>query len=281
MNNKEFSNVCYNGELDKATQLLEKGITNANYLEEGFRFACANGHLDVAQLILHTNPNIDIASKYDYAFRHSCKNNHSQVAEWLCSLRQCLYEISYDANGKTKCGIRKEETVFREACLQGYLDTAKWVLKLKPNVKIGRDVLGLTLYFYRFEIAKWLTTIRTNYDYQEAFRCAYLTNQLEAVQWLLEIKPDIDISALDHHAFRCACIRKNLAMATWIQSLKPNIYEFKYDDRGKMVCIIRYDEINWQKRKWAVWMSSDNAPNKNNIMYKLPTDLSRVVANFI
>jgi ankyrin repeat protein len=277
MSNKEFVVACYNGNLKAATHF----ITSIFSLEEGFRCACANGHLDIAQLILHTNPNIDIASQYDYAFRYACKNNHSHVAEWLCSLRSCLYQLSYDANGKTKCGIRKEETVFREACLQGYLDTAKWILKLKPNVKIGRDVLGLSLYFYRLEEAKWLTTVRTHFDYQDAFRCAYSTDQFEAVKWLLEIKPDIDITASDHYAFRCACRRNNMAMVKLFQSLKPNIYEFKYDDRGKMVCIVRYDEINWQKRKHAVWMASDNAPNKNNIMYKLPIDLSRVVANFI
>jgi hypothetical protein len=50
---------------------------------------------------------------------------------------------------------------------------------------------------------------------------------------LLQLNPDINISAEDDYAFRGCCIKKYLDVAQWLQSLKPHLYEIIYDENGR------------------------------------------------
>ena len=49
---------------------------------------------------------------------------------------------------------------------------------------------------------------------------------LEVAKWLLEVKPDINISAYNDYAFRCACEYGHLELAQWLaDEVKPERYE--------------------------------------------------------
>jgi hypothetical protein len=76
-----------------------------------------------------------------------------------------------------------------------------------------------------------------------------------------------------------------LEVAKWLQQMKPYLYEIIYDENGKMKNwrIRAIEEANWQKRKYLVWLASNHCPeeNRNNLLYKLPSDVSRMAIGFV
>jgi hypothetical protein len=52
--------------------------------------------------------------------------------------------------------------------------------------------------------------INISADNEKAFRNACLSGQLHVCKWLLQVKPDINISALNEYAFRYACYNGHL-----------------------------------------------------------------------
>ena len=58
---------------------------------------------------------------------------------------------------------------------------------------------------------------------ESAFRWACERGQLEVAQWLLSVKPDIDISSQHNYAFRFACCFGHLEVAQWLFSVKKTI----------------------------------------------------------
>ena len=100
-------------------------------------------------------------------------------------------------------------------------------------------------------------------------------------QWLLSVKPDINISAEDDWAFLNACEMCHLEVAKWLQSLNPYLYVIKYDYNGNYAgCKIRSkEEANWEKRKYALHMMTKQDNTK--ILYNLPIDISKTIALFV
>ena len=71
--------------------------------------------------------------------------------------------------------------------------------------------------------------------YQCAFICACTYNHLHIAQWLLRIKPTINILGDNEAAFRHACECGHLHIAQWLLQIKPTInisadddYAFRY-----------------------------------------------------
>jgi hypothetical protein len=118
-----------------------------------------------------------------------------------------------------------------------------------------------------------------------AFRTACYNGHLEVAKWLLQICPTIDISAKNDYVFYWACLNEHLNVAQWLQSLKPYFYVIEYDENGKITGyrIRSKKEANWQKRKYLVWLASNHCPEKNkaNLLYKLPSDVSRLLIVFV
>jgi hypothetical protein len=63
--------------------------------------------------------------------------------------------------------------------------------------------------------------------------------------------------------------------------MKPYLYVIIYDKNGnyKDFDIRSKEEANWEKRKYLVWLASNDCPeeNRNNLFYKLPTDVSKML----
>jgi hypothetical protein len=120
---------------------------------------------------------------------------------------------------------------------------------------------------------------------EAAFHNACEFGYLDLAQWLLQVKPNIDISAKDDYAFHWACLSEHLRVAQWLQSLKPYLYVIYYDENGKITGykIRNIEEAYWQKRKYLVWLASNKCPeeNKNNLLYKLPSDVSKLLIAFV
>ena len=129
-------------------------------------------------------------------------------------------------------------------------------------------------------------TIDISDNNEFAFRYACYFGRLNVCQWLLQVKPTIDISFENDWPFCNACERGHLHVAQWLQSLKPKLYVIEYnkDKTYKGYRIRSKKECDtWERRKYLVWLASNHCPEtlKDNLLYKLPTDVSRLIVEMI
>ena len=181
---------------------------------------------------------------------------------------------------------------FIELCLKGDLLLVQQCIQRNPN--IDNEVYDIAFYSAcckgHLQVAQWLLEVHPSINiFESAFRTACGIGHLELAQWLLQVCPTINISADNDKAFREACnfgyLTGRLEVAQWLHSLKPYLYVIEYDENGKYkdYYIRTKEEANWEKRKYLVWLASDKCPeeNKTNLLYKLPSDVSRMVIGFV
>ena len=149
-----------------------------------------------------------------------------------------------------------EEHRFIELCKKGDLFGAQQFLQVNPHINISADN-------------------------EESFREACSNGHLDVCQWLLQIKPDINISADNEEPFREACINGHLDVCQLLQSLKPYLYVIEYDENEKYkgYKIREKEEANWERRKYALFLSSNK--EEDNLLYRLPTDVAKMVLQFV
>jgi ankyrin repeat protein len=84
-------------------------------------------------------------------------------------------------------------------------------------------------------VAQWLLQVKPDInisaDNEYAFRWACCNGHLPVAQWLLQVKPDINISADRNNAFCQACCNGHLAVVQWLLQVDPNINISDYDFR--------------------------------------------------
>ena len=85
------------------------------------------------------------------------------------------------------------------------------------NLINSGDLLAIQEMYYN-----QINNILVDYDMIFIRTCKY--GHLEVAKWLLEIKPDINISTENDSAFICACISGNLEIPKWLLEIKPDIY---------------------------------------------------------
>jgi hypothetical protein len=229
---------------------------------------CEQGDLLSAQQHLQRNPNINTFELCPFAFHSTCLKGHLHVVQWLLEVCPTLV-ISFNL-------WFNDGNVFPNACLKGHLHMAQWLLQVCPTINISAN---------------------NEEAFLGACRFGSYTRRLEVAQWLLQVCPTINISANNDEAFRDACcpvvylsgrvvyLSGRLELAQWLQSLKPYLYVIHYDENGKYKdhYIRTKEEANWERRKYLVWLASNHCPeeNKTNLLYKLPSDVSRMLIGFI
>jgi len=102
-------------------------------------------------------------------------------------------------------------------------------------------------------LAQWLLSVKPTIDISEvdeaAFRHACGRGHLEVAQWLLSVKPNINISAGYEEAFIYACKNGHLSVAEWLQSLNNQKYVISYNKEMRIISykiniiIPKYEEI--------------------------------------
>lgn len=209
-------------------------------VEKVWYLSCVYGLLPTLRLL-----NLFICNEIDYldSFVIACRYGNLTTAKWL----QTKFLINYSS--------LQYEYIFKEACIHGHLEIAKWLLTVNPTIDVA-----VGNYF--------------------AFQMACSKGYLEVAQWLLSVKPTINISAANDFAFRWACECKHLQVAEWLVSLKPWKYKITYqiftDDYKKWFGEIKSTkEEKWYFQRYPLWLMSSISPNRNNIFYKLPLDISK------
>ena len=222
---------------------------------------CEQGDLLSAQQHLQRNPNINTFELCPFAFHSACLKGHLHVVQWLLEVCPTLV-ISFNL-------LFNDGDIFRKACLKGHLHMAQWLLQVCPTINISAN---------------------NDMAFLGACRLGHFSERFEVAQWLIQVCPTINISANNDMAFRDACCYGNnlfgrLKLAQWLQSLKPYLYVIEYDENGnyKGYKIRSKEQANWERRKYLVWLASNECPeeNKNNLLYKLPSDVSRLLIGFV
>jgi ankyrin repeat protein len=67
--------------------------------------------------------------------------------------------------------------------------------------------------------------------FERAFKYACFQGHLQVIKWLLEVKPDIDISVDNDYAFRKASVNENLEIAKLLVELNPDKYQLETEER--------------------------------------------------
>ena len=64
--------------------------------ETRFIELCKNGKLDEAKQLLEANPTINISSHSELAFRNACENGSLEVCQWLLQIKPDINISIYD-----------------------------------------------------------------------------------------------------------------------------------------------------------------------------------------
>ena len=101
------------------------------------------------------------------------------------------------------------------------------------------------------------------------------------MKWLLEIKPDIDISANNELAFEYACYFGSIETAKWLLEIKPDINIRIDNDNIFRVCCIR--DNNLTIIKWLLEIKPDiNIEENNHEAFKNACKNNAIqIANFL
>ncbi len=195
--------------------------------------------------------------EFNTLFVNACSQGDLELVKHLFAQ---LLPHSYNRKNKwVNMGAYKLENdvfnnAFKNACKNGHLHVAEWLIQNKPNHNITSLINSTFLTSCEnnnLQIAKWLFELNYDIDIdisflnESIFRWACYRGSLEFIKWLLQIKPNINISALDNWAFKACCENNHIKVAKWFCTLKP----FKY--------FINIDEENNRIIQWKIHSDCD------------------------
>lgn len=293
----EFLTACNEDNLEKAQQLLQlyPDIDISANNEEIFKQSCQceiNKFTEIWETFNETQAN---------NVRKEQWHNGTQVIT-----------VSYYKKEK------KDKTLMMREHVDAQFKTAKWLLENNPNINISNDNYSMwknICVHSHFNFAKWIFELKPdiiNYidtDFilemlNNILRTPMWKYSLDFVKWLIKIKPELNqMIPYDQlrHKFIWACFNNKLEFVKFLQSLKPFkfTYTVSYNEFStsentsrnfrSIRAKIRTDEEEqnakkehyWNLRKYPLWFSCLNSPNKDNLLYKLPTDLSIEIIKYV
>lgn len=124
--------------------------------------------------------------------------------------------------------------------------------------------------------------LNLSFDNEMLFRYACYFGDVPCAKLLYEVNPNIDVRVFNDLAFCTACWQYDDDMINYITSIKPYLYGYIKETQ---TIIIRDDEQEQKDEKWNVkrlymTMKTKKQP-KTNIVFNLPSDISRYIMEFI
>jgi hypothetical protein len=278
---KDYITEEENNYMIKRQNAIEEGYMEDNdqtrdmHYDNLFISQCCYGHFNNVKLIYDCYPDV---IKFNWAFVLTCESGLMEIAKWL-------YEKRPDYP------IHIWEFAFMWSCMHGKLDIVKWIYSVKPDININADcgnndddgfensdVNGFTMACTNgaLEVAKWLLEIdpiKTLSGIDEFDTFALVCKErkyqndiegnsydpLPILKWLLEIKPDINISKNNEMAFYYACVYNNKETANWLLQIKPDL-NISIDNNY----IFRKSASNLEIIKWLLEIKPDIDIEMNN-----------------
>lgn len=217
-----FDTACSKGYILRAKLISLLGFLNSNNIFGAYISACMNNHVNIVEW-LHSLNIIDKKMRTDM-FARMCANRRNR--EIINLIYNTGVDITYDNN-----------TAFRNACVCGNLEVAKWLHSVGGDAvhTIDNKIFDELALYNRFEVAKWLysfgnidsNTIQRNF----IVLCQGQTDNInmELIKWIYSL--GVDIHANDDMAFNSACRHMNVDLAKWLYSLGGiDIYKVRVTD---------------------------------------------------
>lgn len=221
-NSSEFKLLCIGNCLEEATEMyktlsyLDKYNTNYDYL---FQNACLHGHLEVAKWLLSICPKIDVLDDDKFIFEQICKSGYLDILKFL-------FEIEPDIIDSINI-----ESLFRISIINGNIDIINWFIEYRTSIKsiIDEEILKIVCNNGYIETAKLILKIRPDIDIHnnedEIFISSLSEYEKDIILWLIELKPELIeyiIKDIDNLFLNSSSI--NFEMTKWLYELKPDLY---------------------------------------------------------
>jgi len=293
----DYLEMIEDGELN-----LSRNELNLNLKINFFSKQCRYGNFEIVKLIYDNYPEV---IKYDWALIWACEKGYIEIAKWLLEKRlETLIQYPKDI----------WEFAFIWSCRYGKLDVLKWIYLINPDININADCgdnndqdfdnVNMNGFTYaciegKLDVAKWLLEIDSektlsSIDTFNTFvhLCKYKKyynihddihfDPLPILKWLLEIKPDINISVNNEQAFYTACYHGSIEVAKWLLEIKPNINISINNDYIFRECCNGI-ESNYTTIKWLLEIKPDiNIEANNHNAFKNACEYDAIeIANFL
>lgn len=118
------------------------------------------------------------------------------------------------------------------------------------------------------------------------FRCACYNNEIEFAEFLLKEEPKIDVRDSNDSAFINACWEYYLVgthkdIILLLLREEPYVYSYSFETNEHKINTLKEEkEARWRTKREFIMASSYRKEN-NTIINKLPSDLSRIVIEYL
>lgn len=119
-----------------------------------------------------------------------------------------------------------------------------------------------------------------------SFRCACYQNDIEFAEFLLKTEPRINVRDLSDSAFVNACWENYLVgshkeIILLLLREQPYVYSYSFETKEKKINTLKEERDARWKTKREFIMTSSHLKENDTIINKLPSELSRLVIEFL
>jgi hypothetical protein len=119
------------------------------------------------------------------------------------------------------------------------------------------------------------------------FRCACANDDIKLSKFILSINPNIDLTYLEHTIFKYACenyssFGSHKDFILLLLEKEPYIYSYSFETKKYKINHTEKEQrdARWNTKRFAVMTSSYHHEN-NTLLYRLPSELSRIVIEYL
>jgi hypothetical protein len=131
-----------------------------------------------------------------------------------------------------------------------------------------------------------IVDILIKYSYY-IFRCACANDDIKLSKFILSINPNIDLTYLEHTIFKYACENyssdgSHKDFILLLLEKEPYVYSYSFETKKYKINHSQQEQrdARWNIKRLAV-MSSSHLKKNDTILYWLPSDLSRIVIEYL
>lgn len=235
--------ACANGHLDAANLLIELYPDDVRHVcawsrnyhnESPMWIACANGHLKVAQWLHANGGDVNVLnSKLESPLWAACANGHLGVVQWLFSV-QSIYR-------DTICVCAASR----------HLEVVKWLVgENMPIVGHGWSAMVAACEGGNLDVVKWLymngASLTDMTDDSSTPMWAACTNgHLDIAKWIYSVEM-VDLATVNFDGFTymmAACYAGHLETAKWLYSVGTSVHAVNYFEETALTLACEYGDL--------------------------------------